>query len=270
VSRRAPLRPGDEPAPGYEVVEHLHRSRGLDTYDCWSSERECRVIVKSLRPDRRDNTAARRRLLAEGRLHGELCHPGIVRGYETLRSPQPLVVMETLTGETLAHLVDRRARPLGAVELALLGLQLTSALGYLHRLGYVHLDLKPSNIVVECGRAKLIDLSIARRPGRARPGVGTWCYMAPEQARGGPVGPPADVWGLGVVLWEAACGDIPFADESVEYPQLETRAPALKARRRLPAELSAAVDACLDPDPRRRPSLAEVRGVLEPLAGVRG
>lgn len=269
--RRAPLRAGTAIAPGYELLEHLHRSNVLDVYDAWSEERECRCIVKALRPDRLDDLGARRRLLAEGRLLQSLVHPGIVRGYETLRTPQPLVVMETLTGETLTHLVDRRARrPLSGRELAFLGLQLAAAVGFLHRHGYVHLDLKPSNIVAEAGRAKLIDLSIARRPGRLVPDLGTWCYMAPEQARGGRIGPPADVWGVGVVLWEAACGDTPFGDESLEYPQLVHRAPALGSQRRLPRALTGVVDACLSPEPASRPTLAELRAALEPVAGARG
>jgi serine/threonine protein kinase len=270
VSRRAPLRRGSELAPGYEVLEHLHRSKVLDVYDAWSAELESRCVVKTLRPDRASDVTARRRLLAEGRLLERLCHPGIVRGYATLRAPRALVVMETLGGETLARLVERRVRPLSARELAFLGLQLASAVGYLHRHGYLHLDLKPSNVVAENGRAKLIDLSIARRPGRVRRGVGTWCYMAPEQARGGRVAEPADVWGIGVVLWEAACGDTPFGDESLEYPQLVHRAPSLRSRRRLPARLGAAVDRALGPDPSARPTLAELRAALEPVAGARG
>ena len=270
MSPSEPVRPGRAIAPGYEVLEHLNRSRILDVYDCWSTERECRCIVKAQRPDRMGDSTARRRVLAEGRLLEALRHPGIVRAYETLRAPQPLVVMETLSGETVAHLVARRVRPLGARELAFLGLQLASAVGYLHRRGYLHLDLKPSNLVVECGRTKVIDLSIARRPGRVKAGLGTWCYLSPEQARGGRVDAPADVWGVGVVLWEAACGHPPFDDESVEYPQLEGRASSLRAGRRLPRALVEVVDACLDPDPRRRPALAELRAALEPLAGARG
>ena len=270
MSRRARWRPGTELAPGYEAIEHLHRSNVYDVYDAWSSERECRCIVKALRPDRLYEPSKRRRLLAEGRLAESLTHPGIVRAYETLTRPEPMVVLETLTGETLAHLVDRRVRPLGARELAFLGLHLESAVGYLHRHGYLHLDLKPSNIVAESGRAKVIDLSLARRPGRAMPGVGTWSYMAPEQARGGFVGEPADAWGIGVVLWEAACGDTPFGDESVEYPQLERRAPALRSQRRLPRALADVVDACLEPSVAERPTLAELRAALEPIAGARG
>jgi serine/threonine protein kinase len=257
-------------APGYELLAHLHRSNLLDVYDGWSRERECRCVVKALRPDRRADPVARRALLHEGRLLKSLCHPGIVRAYETLASPQPMVAMETLTGETLAHLIDRRVRPLGARELAFLGLQLGAAVRYLHRKGHLHLDLKPSNVVAEAGRAKLIDLSIARPPGRLPAGTGTWCYMAPEQARGGHVAEAADVWGVGVVLWEAACGDTPFADESAEHPQLEQRAPVLRSRRRLPAALAETVDRCLEPDPAARPSFAELRAALEPIAGSRG
>ncbi len=265
-----PLTAGTRVAPGYEVEAHLSRSSVLDVYDAWDDKRECRCVVKTLRPDRLSDKGARRALLAEGALLERLTHPGIVRGYATLRLPRPVVAMETLTGETLAHLVDRRERPLGVRELAFLGLQLSSAVGYLHRHGVVHLDLKPSNIVAESGRAKLIDLSIAQVPGKVKAGKGTWCYMAPEQARGGLAGPPADVWGIGVVLWEAACGDTPFGDEEIEYPQLEKRAPRVLSQRRVPDALARAVDRCLDPDPAARPGLSDLRDALVPMAGARG
>ena len=270
MSSAPPLAPGTTIGPGYAVEAHLNRSNVLDVYDAWDEERECRCVVKTLRPDRLRDVGARRALLAEGALLQRMTHPGIVRGYATLKRPRPIVAMETLTGETLAHLVDRRRRPFGARELAFLGLQLCSAVGYLHRHGVLHLDMKPSNIVAEAGRAKLIDLSVAQAPGRVKAGTGTWCYLAPEQARGEAVGPAADVWGIGVVLWEAACGDTPFGDEEAEYPQLETRAPALRRKRRLPAALAGAVDRCLDPDPSGRPELAELRDALAPIAGARG
>jgi serine/threonine protein kinase len=264
-----PRRAGSAIAPGYEVVGHLARSAVLDVYDAWSEARECRCVVKTLRPDRRGDERAERRLLREGRLLERLCHPSIVRGYETLRAPHPLVAMETLGGETVAHLIERRS--LTAVELAFLGLHLSSAVGYLHAAGILHRDLKPSNVIAENGRAKLIDLSVARRPGRSKAGVGTWCFMAPEQARGGLVGPPADVWGIGIVLYAAATGDTPFADGDEEYPQLHERAPALRRERpRLPRALTEAVDACLKPDPAARASLGDLRARLEPVAGARG
>ena len=191
-----PFAAGRELAPGYEVIGHLARSNVLDVYDAWSHERACRCVVKLLRPDRRGDERAARALQREGRLLARLSHPHLVRGYETLREPLPAVVMETLRGETVAHLVDRRTRRLSAAELGHLGVHLCSAIAYLHGRGMLHLDLKPSNVIAEAGRAKIIDLSLARPPGRVRPGTGTWCYMPPEQARGGEVRPASDAWGI--------------------------------------------------------------------------
>lgn len=264
-----PRSPGSRLATGYEVVEHLARSNVLDVYHVWSEARNCHCVAKVLKPDQRRSTGARRRLLAEGALLESCVHPGIVRGYETIRSPEPVVVMETLGGETVSHMIERR--DLKAAELAFLGLQLASAVGYLHDRGIVHLDLKPSNVIADAGRAKVIDLSLARAPGRIKAGVGTWCYMAPEQARGGDVGTPADVWGIGVVLYSAAAGDTPFGDGEEEYPQLHARAPAIASeRKRLPRALSGVIDASLEPRPESRPTLSEIRAELEPVAGARG
>jgi eukaryotic-like serine/threonine-protein kinase len=258
-----PLGRGREIAPGTTILEHLHRSAGLDVYDAWNRPRGCRVIVKTPRPDRLRNPRTRTRLVREGQLLRRLTHPHIVRAYEVHDGARPVIVMETLTGATLERLIGDAARPLGAAELANLGAHIAGALRHLHANGILHLDLKPANVVAEHGRAKLIDLSHARPPGRMRAGNGTWCYMAPEQARGGEIGPPADVWGLGIVLYSAALRRnalAELADElDVDDPQLHARLPLLRrARPRLPAELSALVDACLEPLPGDRPALDDV------------
>ncbi|MBC2863766.1 serine/threonine-protein kinase [Streptomyces mexicanus] len=205
-----PLPPGTRPAPGYEILGHLARTGWLDVYDAWSEERACRCVLKVVRPDRRGHKETAERLLREGRWLREFSHPHLVRAYETVETPEPLVVLETLGGETLSHLIQRLERRPAATDVALLGVQLCSAVHYLHGRGLLHLDLKPSNVVVECGRAKVLDLSAARPPGPAPPGVGTFCYLAPEQARGGRLTAAADVWGIGVTLYEVACGDVPF------------------------------------------------------------
>lgn len=265
-----PLGAGREITPGTTVLEHLARSNRLDVYDAYNEPRACRVIVKTLRPDKLAVPGHRRALLREGLLLRRLTHPHVVRGYEVHDLARPAIVMETLAGETLDHLLD--GPPLRAAELAHLGCHLASALRYLHGEGVLHLDLKPSNVVAERGRAKLIDLSHARAPGRMRAGNGTWCYMAPEQARGGDVGPAADVWGLGIVLWCAATGGSPLediADElDVDDPQLHGRVPSVRAvRRGLPRALSGLVDACVEPDVADRPRLDEALAVLVGLAG---
>ncbi|MFD0275636.1 serine/threonine-protein kinase [Kitasatospora sp. NPDC127111] len=293
-----PLAAGTVVAPGYQVLAHLCRTGWLDLYDAWSEERDCRCVVKVLRPDRREDRRLRERLLREGRWLQAFTHPHLVRAYETIESPEPFVVLETLTGETLARVIERRRHRLAADDLAQLGLHLCSAVHYLHGQGLLHLDLKPSNVVIDCRRAKVLDLSIARPPGQGRAGVGTFCYLAPEQARGGTLTPAADVWGIGITLYEAATGDVPFdpgetvdgshdsdgpydaydaygvdgedgvdgvdgADADDWYPQLEAPAPPVTTRRRLPPALAAAIDACLRPDPDARPTIRALTAALD-------
>jgi serine/threonine protein kinase len=275
-----PLASGAEIAPGYEVIGHLRRGNDLDVYDAWSSERGARCVVKAIRPDRLDRRRTREALVREGDLLVRLTHPHIVRGYESLTEPVPAVVTETLTGATLSRLIADSPPP-STASLAQLGLQLGSAVRYLHRNGYLHLDLKPSNVIAEAGRAKLIDLSLARPPGEHDAGIGTWHYLSPEQARGGVLTEAADVWGLGAVLFEAAAGEAPFDDDpdawtdsSVEdeddeperYPQLERRARPVAELRPVDPALAAVIDACLEPEPERRPDLVALMAALEPFA----
>jgi serine/threonine protein kinase len=253
--------------PGYEVIAHLSRSALLDVYDVWSEERDCRCVAKLLRPDCEGETRARRRLLDEGRLLERLTHPHVVRAYETLELPHPAVILETLGGATLAYLIESRARRLPLADVLFLGVQLCSAVRYLHRNGVLHRDLKPANIVADRGQAKLLDLSLARPPGRVAPGGGTPNFMSPEQARGGEIGPAADVWGLGAVLWSAATGLVPFdADGAAgRYPQLERRADPVTAHRRVPRVFSRLVAECLDPEPSARPAVDGLRDELDAL-----
>ena len=251
-------------------MAHIHRSNVLDVYDVWSEERACRCVAKLLRPDRLENERERRRLVREGQLLERLTHPHVVRAYETIRRDaerdSPLVILETLPGATLATLVaeQRRLRP---ADLVFLGLHLSSAMHYLHRQGYLHLDLKPSNVILNGGVAKVIDLSIARPPGPGSVGIGTRQYLAPEQARGDPLGPPADAWGIGAVLFEAATGRRPFRAFRAEgrYDQLERRADPIRKHRRLPGALASAIEACLEPDPTQRPTVDDLLGILASL-----
>lgn len=299
----APAVVGSLLAPGYRVLDHLSRGNRLDVYDAWSIERDSRCVLKTLRPDRADEPSARRMLLLEGRLLRRLTHPHLVRAYDivTTADGRPVVVLETLAGETLSHLLQptgRARRRLDPGDAAELGRQLCSVVGYLHRSGYLHRDLKPANMVVESGRITLIDLSLVRRPGRARSGAGTADYMAPEQVRGGLLTSAVDVWGIGAVLYTALAGRRPFdhllpeasdtddesglddrpdthepidgahgstdvtEDTGRTYPQVAVRAPALGTLRPLPHGLAALVDACLEPEPGRRPSVDELSAGL--------
>lgn len=256
------FRLGKALAPGYRALAMLHRGGDLNVYDAWSEQRGCRCIAKVPRRASRPDAKALRSLFTEGRLLLRLSHPHVVRAYELVRSP-PVLVLETLTGKTVARLIKEHPRGFPPGDVALLGRQLASALRYLHRAGYLHLDLKPSNVINQGGIAKLIDLSIARRPGRGHRS-GTDEYLSPEQARGSYVDAAADVWGLGALLFEAATGAPPFRSaRRGKFEQLERRAQSLRGKPRVPLRLAKIIDACLSPDPRDRPTLEEVIAGLE-------
>src|SRR3954452_12488936 len=199
--------PGAEVLPGHRVEQLLSRGGRVDTYDVTSLERDCRAVVKVVRPDRLGEEHVSAAVRTEGALLTTLAHPHLVRGYEVVTAPRPALVLETLPGATVSALVDDRR--LGVADTTLLGRQLVSVLGYLHRQGWVHLDVKPDNVVVQEGRAVLLDLGLASRPGRMERSVGTDGYAAPEQDAGGVVSTATDVWGLGATLVECVTRSAP-------------------------------------------------------------
>jgi serine/threonine protein kinase len=237
---------GDQVLPGYRVESLLARGGRVDTYDVTSLERDCRAVVKVVRPDRLGDQRVREGVLTEGALLTTLAHPHLARGYEVVTAPRPALVLETLPGATLAALIDDRR--LGVADTALLGRQLVSVLGYLHRQGWVHLDVKPDNVVVQEGRAVLIDLGLATRPGRIERGMGTDGYAAPEQDAGGMISAATDVWGLAATLVECVTGAAPGRSPDPT---------------RVPAPLRPLLAGCLQPDPSARPALDEVRARLD-------
>ena len=266
-----PLEQGTELAPGYEVRFHVARSRVLDVYDVWSHERDTHCVAKALRPDRVGETKPRRRLYREGRILLGMTHPHIVRAYELIAGPRPVLILEPLTGGSLDHAL-REEGPLDPGVAAELGVQLCSAMHYVHRRGLVHSDLKPGNVMGDRGYAKVLDFSLARAPGRGHAGRGTEAYLAPEQARGGLVTGAADVWGIGAVLYAALTGRAPFpvVEGAPRYPQLTRCADRVVDHRPLPAafaELGTLVAACLAPEARDRPTVGELADALDELAG---
>lgn len=252
---------GAELVPGYRALGLLSRGHRLDVYDAWSEDRQCRCVVKLARPDRHDEPAVRAGLLAEGALLAELDHPHWVRLYEVADGPEAALVLETLPGATLAALLDDERR-IRASHAMILGAQLASAISYLHNHGWLHLDLTPSNVVVTGSLVKLIDLSLASRPGRGRKGAGTAGYRSPEQVAGGELSVATDVWGLGLLLHEAISGRQPGT------PRRPDGAAPLRRRhglRRLPGDLVALVNSCLEARPADRPPLSVI---LADLGGV--
>jgi eukaryotic-like serine/threonine-protein kinase len=272
-----PTPPGAQLAAGYEVLEHVCRGEELDSFEAWSTDRHCRCFIKTLRPDYATDPAARRHLRQEAQILLALSHPHIARAYEFVQPADgaaPLLVCENLIGATLGYLLETEGR-LGHADLGNLGQQLCSALRYLHERGFLHLDIKPSNIIASYGLARLIDFSLARPPGHVRRGVGTLGYMSPEQAVGGELGTATDVWGLGATLYEAATGAPPFpvphGETLTQYvAQLNGTPPRIRSRRRLNPAVAQVLDECLRRNPRARPDLATVADALSTLSAETG
>jgi serine/threonine protein kinase len=266
-SRAWAFRPGEPIVPGRLA---LHRLGGGDRYEAWvawDDRLHATVVAKLLRPHLLDDPVAARALGREATALATLAHPDLVRGFgAVLDGPRPHLVLEHLDGPRLSTLT-RRFGPLSPEQLVLLGRRVASVLAYLHGAGWVHLDVKPRNLIMTAA-PRLIDLSVARPVADAvgRSGIGTAAYMAPEQADASladRVGPASDVWGLGATLHEAVTGRPAFGDGRDSRQAGGRRAAPLPDR--VPAVLAALVERCLSPDPSERPTAAEVVDQLEPL-----
>lgn len=201
-----------------------------------------RVAVKVLADNLAADEAFRQRFLREARLAARLCHPNIVQVFDAGEDGRPFLVMEYVDGETVADRLARGSK-FSDDEILTLAADLSAGLAHAHAVGIVHRDVKPHNVLLAPdGTAKLTDFGIARAledHGLTEIGtvLGTAQFMAPEQAAGTRVGPPADVFALGAVLRHVA-GDS------------------------FPAGLEPLVEAALSPEPADRPSAAELQARL--------
>jgi eukaryotic-like serine/threonine-protein kinase len=258
---------GDELVPGRRVMRLLGGGRRYEAYLAWDERLHALVVAKVLRPDQAEDAVALAALAAEAALLAELAHPLLLRSFGAVHDgPRPQLVLEHIEGPRLSTLIRRYG--LALEQLLPLGLDVARLLRYLAAERVVHLDVKPSNIIMD-GRPRLIDLSVARRLEQLAEldaPVGTDPYMAPEQcepARFDRLGPATDVWGLGATLFDALAGRPPFEPDGERFPQLR-RAPA-PLPRRLPPPLVELVLACLAPEPPERPSLEAVEETLQAL-----
>lgn len=231
------------------------------------------VVVKLVRPHLIEETYPLQGLRREAEVLSALDHPGIVKLIRAeLRSPRPHLVLDHCEGRSLAALVSEGGT-IPLVEAASIGRRIARAIDHLAGRGFVHLDIKPHNVIV--GEAlRLIDFGIARTVEDAallRSPTGTDAYMAPEQCRPAevPVGPAADVWGLGATMHFAMTGRPPFPRPSGaptgnagRWPQLTT---GFTAPPDLPDEIRPSIEACLKTHPARRPRAAELADALKDL-----
>ena len=253
------------------LIERRIGSGGFGTvYEAWDGRLERPVAVKAIESP---GTPGSDRVMREAQAAARLNHPGIVTLYEMGEEDgNALLVTELVDGSTLAQL--NRDGSLSDREIGEIGADLCEALDHAHGRAVIHRDIKPQNVLVTDGgepSAKLMDFGVARLTDAAAltaPGdvVGTLAYMAPEQAEGRTAGPEADVYALGLMLYESWSGEHPTRRAT---PAATARAigarmrPMRRARPDLPRELCEMVDACLQTRPDRRPSLEELGGEIE-------
>ena len=280
---------GEEIIPGRSALKLLGGGNRYEAYLAWDEKLHTIIVAKVVRPDQVDDDRALGELRKEAEALERFAHPVLVRGFGAeLEGPRPHLVLEHLEGPTLRRLLKKYG-PLPLEQLLPLGLHVSAALHYLSEEGVVHLDVKPSNIVMGAP-PRLIDMSIWRTKESARKssgGMGTRLYMAPEQCdpkTWGEIGSPADVWGIGVTLFEALTGKRPFSSSKLKdelsgdsevsensplrkYPQL-TQSPA-PFPKNVPEPLADMLLRTLSKKQEERPTAAEVATFLEePTARV--
>lgn len=265
---------GEEIHPGRVVLKAIGGGNRYEVCLVWDGALFALGVAKVLRPDQAESAKGLEDLRREAEVLGALAHPTLVRRFDAvLDGPRPHLLVEHLEGPSLRRLI-RRDGSIPLAQLLPLAAHVAGALQYMAQQGFVHLDVKPDNIVMGVP-PRLIDLSIARTLDRAASTsgpIGTDPYMAPEQCTGetagSGIGPAADAWGLGATLFHAVSGEKPFpaasGDAAAErFPQLTEEPGALPPG--VPAELGTLILELLDRNPAHRPSCADVVVRLEPL-----
>src|SRR5712691_368736 len=236
---------------GYRIESLLGRGGMGVVYRARDLALERNVALKLLAPELAQDVRFRERFLRESRLAASLDHPAIIPIYDAGEvAGQLYIAMRLVEGTDLKRVLADEGVLAPERAFALLE-QVADALDTAHERGLVHRDVKPSNVLVDArGHCYLADFGLSRRlaerddPSRGRT-VGTADYVAPEQIRGEEVGPAADVYSLGCVLYECLTGRTPFQRESdfaLLYAHLEEPPPSAVERR---PELPAAIDPVL-------------------------
>jgi len=277
---------GDRLASRYQILEQIGSGGMGVVYRALDERLRREVAVKVLPSDLLADEASRNRLRREALSLSRLNHPriGTVHDFDT-HNGTDFLVMELVSGATWAELL--RVEPLSTPEAVRIGAQIAEALEAAHEQGILHCDLKPGNVMVTPkGDVKVLDFGLARRirnPDANAAGTtltsgshteegiaGTLPYMAPEQLSQGAVDARADLWALGVILYEMTTGRRPFqGDTFTLIGEILHREPprARTVRESIPPWLESVILRCLKKDPGER--YVEASSVLRDLRETR-
>ncbi|RMH16377.1 MAG: serine/threonine protein kinase, partial [Acidobacteria bacterium] len=270
------LAPGSAIGERFAVLRVLGSGGWSVVYLAEDRELGRRVALKVLRADRLSDAAVTR-FRREVAIARDASSPHLVRIYDLGTAGEAIYLsMEAIEGESLRQRLARG--PLPVAEAAEVARQVLLGLGELHRLGIVHRDVKPANVLLAAGgTVKLADLGLARpfdrdatRATDTEALVGTLDYLSPEQALGEEVGPASDLYALGVVLYEMLAGELPHAAKTslgTLIARVHRRSPDVRRRRpEVPARLAALLRRLLDNDPAERATAADALPLLARIA----
>lgn len=265
---------------GRYVLEERIAAGGMGSVFAATDERlGRRVAVKLLRDELADDPRFVERFRREARAVAALSHPNIANVFDYGEDDEHhYIVMEYVDGRDLARLM-REQEPFAPERAALIVADACEALGHAHAAGVVHRDVKPANIMLDSnGRVKVTDFGIARAAGDSTltatgSVLGTAHYLSPEQASGSALGPPSDLYSMGVVLYELLTGVLPFTGDSpiaIAMSHVSDKMPAPSSvNPDVPPSLDEIVAIATAKDPAGRyPSAAqmaaELRGIARP------
>jgi tRNA A-37 threonylcarbamoyl transferase component Bud32 len=251
----------------YRIQRVLGRGGMGIVYEAETIATKRRVAIKIMHPEHQLNEENVKRFLNEGTNAGRVKHPNVVEFIEMGRDVADgslFIVLELLRGTDLSTYLVRygHMQPRDAIVVVA---QVLQAIAVAHSEEIVHRDIKPENIFLTRGtqgdaHVKIVDFGISKaiNPEKAFMGgitqinttVGTPHYMSPEQAKGEPIDPRADLWALGVVLYEALTGHLPFDGDNfnTQIVAVVTEAHVPASTYKVDADLSAIVDRCLQKD----------------------
>jgi serine/threonine protein kinase len=249
----------------YQIQSEIGRGAMGTVYRALDSVLERTVAIKTLNRDLPDDELAemQARFVREAKSAGRLNHPNIVTIYDAgMEGDVGYIAMEYLEGQSLQQLMKSGA-PLPFEKVVDIVAQVAEGLDYAGRFGIVHRDIKPANIMVSpTGLATITDFGVARLPSSSMTEAGKLLgspkYIAPEQVQEHPVDPRADIFSLGVVLYEMLAGKTPFEEPGLDVLSLLDRivaapvTPLSQQRPEMPATLDAVIERALAKDPARR------------------
>ena len=258
----------------YRITERLGGGGMGIVYKAVDVRLNRNVALKFLSAGLTKDPGAKERFIQEAQAASALDHPNICTIHEIDETPdrELFLTMAYYEGETLKNRIDRG--PLTVDDALDIAIQVSQALARAHESGIVHRDIKPANLMLpKDGPVKIVDFGLAKLVGHSEltktgTTVGTVAYMSPEQIRGAEAGPAADVWGVGVVLYQMLAGQRPFEgkDDLATISRIldETPRPLSAQRPGVPDALLRIVDRALDKNVAQRyPSAGELLADLK-------